>query len=142
MSSVQSFWARSKLIRSGVIAGSAAGLVIGGIGSRLIMRVVALVDESKRGRLTDSGATVGQFTLEGTLTLLLLCTIVGAFGGIAYLLLRRWIPSFAPRGITFGAGLFILPGMLVFNEANPDFQVFTPVLLFLSFSLLSFCYTG
>ena len=107
------------------------------------MRVAGIIDESQAGNLTDSGATVGEFTLGGTLELLIITSVFGVFGGILYLGIRRWIPSsFVPKGLTFGAAVLIVPGATVFNEDNPDLQIFEPVLLILPFFWVLFLLYG
>ena len=48
------------------------GIVVGGIGGRIVMRVSALAaDESRIGMLTENGNVVGRITVEGTMALLL-----------------------------------------------------------------------
>ena len=95
------------------------------------MRLVAIVDGDADGRLTDSGATVGEVTVGGTLELFLATTIAGMIGGLLYVGIRRWIPAtHVPKGLVFGLAVMIVPGIVVFTTANLDLQLFEPVLLF------------
>jgi hypothetical protein len=66
-------------LRAGVIGGAMSGAVFGGVGGRIVMRIVALIDQSAYGVRTDSGATVGEITAGGTITL----TIVTMLAGIS-----------------------------------------------------------
>lgn len=67
-------------LKSDLIRGTLLGLVILGIGSRLLMRVVALMQ----------GATPG-WTFEGTMTVVFLGTASGFAAGLIYHLLRRFV---------------------------------------------------
>ena len=60
-------------IGAGLVTGAAAGALIGGIGARLAMRVVALLGE---------GAP--SFSIGGTLGILLMGAILGAIGGLGF----------------------------------------------------------
>lgn len=106
------------------------GLVVGGAGSRLAMRIVALANDEFAGTLTDAGERVGEVTAGGTLFLLLLGAFAGTFGGAAYALLRAWLPRRAIlRGLVFGLGLVAFtafPEALV-SSGGVDFEFFQPV---------------
>ncbi len=131
MDAFRAVWAKTRSIRAAIAAGALGGLVAGGIGSRVAMRVVAIVDGDSEGRLTDSRARVGEFTVGGTLGLFVVTTIAGVLGGFLYLGIRRWIPAtHVPKGLVFGLAVMIVPGIVVFNPDNPDLQMFEPVLLF------------
>lgn len=81
----------------------ASALVLGG-GSRIVMRVTAVIAEPEfLGTTTTGGNTVGRITFAGTIGLVWL----GALGGLplaaAYLVARRWLPRQALiRGLWFG----------------------------------------
>ncbi len=112
------------------LLGLLVGLVVGGGGSRLAMRIVALVNDEFTGTRTDAGERVGQITAGGTLFLLFLGSFVGTFGGAAYALLRAWLPRRTLlRGLVFGLGLLALtafPEALV-DSGGVDFEFFQPV---------------
>ena len=117
-------------IRRAVVAGAIAGFIAGGIGSRIVMAIIALLNEDKDGVLTDSSATVGEFSIGGTASLLALGTIAGILGGLLYLGLRRWlwVPS-GWKGPAFGLLTLVTVGQPLFDTANVDFQIFEPVLV-------------
>lgn len=77
-----------------VLVGLAAGIVVLGIGGRIAMRVIALVT----GQVPD-------FSLGGTLEVLVAGAWRGTLGGLIYLVLRRFFP---PTGPWKGLGLGIL----------------------------------
>ena len=67
------------------------------------MRVIAVADSSTDGTSTDAEATVGDLTLGGTFSLLVLGTIAGVMAGPIYLGLRRWLPgAWTWKGVAFG----------------------------------------
>jgi hypothetical protein len=117
-------------VRGAVVAGALAGFVSAGIGSRVVMRVITLLNEDHDGVMTDSSATVGDITLGGTMSLLLLGTIAGVLGGLLYLGLRRWLLVPAKwRGLAFAIVTLVTVGQPLFDTANVDFQIFEPVLV-------------
>jgi hypothetical protein len=69
-------------LRSDLLRGALLGLIILGIGGRLLMRVIAHME----GR-------VPAFTLEGSMTVVFAGTVAGAFAGFIYYLLRRFVPK-------------------------------------------------
>jgi len=127
-------------MRVAVVAGAIAGLISAGVGSRVVMRIIALADPETDGANTDAEATVGEITLEGTLELLALGTIAGVMGGALYLGVRRWLP--VPVGwkwLAYAVLTLATVGQLLFDQNNADFQIFEPVLLVIAlFSVLFF----
>ncbi len=67
-------------LRSNLIRGTVLGLLILGIGGRLLMRVVAHME----GR-------VPVFTPEGSMAVVFYGTVAGAVSGLIYYLLRRFV---------------------------------------------------
>ena len=99
----------------GLGVGALAGIVIGGAGSRIAMRLIALADDREDfGRVTSAQAVVGEVTARGTLAVFSVGLSLGIFGGVLYVALRRWLPA-NPwlRTLTFawtvvGVGLFFV----------------------------------
>ncbi|MGH2790024.1 MAG: hypothetical protein ACRDJ0_03455 [Actinomycetota bacterium] len=116
------------VIASASMAGAIAGLVAGGMGSRLAMRVLAMTTPGMEGATTEADATVGQITTGGTFFLLLFGTALGVGGGLVYLALRRWLPA-RWRGLAFGLLLLALTGPLLVDPDNPDFIILEPAWL-------------
>lgn len=114
----------------GALAGGAAGLVWGGIGGRVAMRVIFLTShEGVRGFISDDGFEIGQITFS-TLVLLIGTTIVGGFLGACYGLLRmllmgslRWLCA----GVMIATGAF--GGGAVVKADGIDFRLLEPLWL-------------
>jgi hypothetical protein len=67
-------------LRSDLIRGALLGLIILGVGGRLVMRVIAHME----GR-------VPVFTPEGSMAVVFSGTLAGALSGLIYYLLRRFV---------------------------------------------------
>ncbi len=137
------FWRASAPIRGAVFAGALAGLISAGIGSRVVMRIIALLNPDRVGVMTDSIGTVGVISLGGTMSLLILGTLAGVLGGLMYLGLRRWLwvpPMW--RGLAFAGVTLLTIGQILFDPANVDFQIFEPVLLIVALFAALFVLNG
>jgi hypothetical protein len=77
-------------LRSDLIRGTVLGLLILGIGGRLLMRVIAHME----GR-------VPVFTPEGSLAVVFFGTVAGAASGLIYYLLRRFVRKPWVRTVAF-----------------------------------------
>ena len=135
-----SMWRRTSALRAGVIGGAVAGAVLGGVGGRIAMRIVALTNEPANGVRTEFGATVGQITVSGTVTLTTLTMLAGVIGGLLYIAIRRWLPaSGVVRGLVFGVLMVFGPGFIAIGET--DLQIFRPALpIFAMFAALELLY--
>ena len=114
------------------LAGGIAGFAVGGVGSRIAMRVAALAaGDPARGRITEAGATVGRITAEGTLFLFLFAGLGAAVIGTAfYLLTRPWLPRRRRvRAVSFGALELVVFGSTLVDASNPDFTILRHPLL-------------
>ncbi len=110
-----------------IISGAAAGLIAGGVGSRVAMRIVAITArDADQGAITDAQATVGEITAGGTIVLIVFAGIfAGAFGGLLYAATRRWLADAGRlKGLTFGLLLLAVFGSFVIESDNPDFRRF------------------
>ena len=118
---------RLRALLAGVFAGAIFGALIGGVAGRLAMRLIFLIDRGTRGAKTDFG-TIGEFTVGGSFTLLVLSTIAGVMGGAIYVGVRRWLPwSGLPRGSFFGLMMMFGPGKIFLGEV--DLRIAEPALL-------------
>ena len=118
----------TRSLAKGMLPGLVAGLIVGGVGSRLAMRIMALTSApAARGLETDFGATVGEITVGGTLFLLIAGSILGMAGGILYLAIRGLLPgSWWLKGLVFGLLLLALAGRVLVDPGNPDFVILSP----------------
>jgi hypothetical protein len=127
--SIRWLWRTAPVLRA-VAAGAVAGFIAGGVGSRLVMYAIRLLNDNRTGATTDSSGTVGEFSVGGTVSLLVLGTLAGILAGLVYLGLRRWLPApRAWRGPAFGALMLVTVGQALFDPGNVDFQIFEPVLV-------------
>ena len=119
-------------IAAGSLSGIVVGIVVGGIGSRLVMRLSAIAAGSGvEGVTTANGNRVGEITVGGTIALIIFGGVfAGIFGGLLYASVRPWLAPFARwRGLVFGFGVLALAGSLILDAANSDFIVLRPPLL-------------
>lgn len=113
-----------------VTAGVIAGVLVVGIGGRLVMRVLAATSGgAAQGRLTDADEVVGEISLGGTIGVVV---FVGLFGGLVAafvcLVLRHWLPTSA--GLAGVVLAVLLLGTIGVSDAlspdNQDFGLLTP----------------
>ncbi len=105
-------------LRNGALAGLLAGAVIGGIGARLAMRVVALVVGSQP-----------SFTLTGTVLIVLMGAILGIPLGLLYIALRRvWRGPDGWLGLLMGVTLLLLLVVPLFtSQPGGEFGLLSPL---------------
>ena len=137
-------------IFAGGLAGVAAGVVVGGVGSRVFMRIAGAASGTRgAGRTTEAGFTVGEITVGGTLQLVIFVGIIsGIVGAVMYLAMLPWIEWAGRwRGVVFGVLLFALTSATsdvmnpdnidFFILGNPLFLVGMIVALFITYGLLA-----
>jgi hypothetical protein len=132
-----------------VVGCGIAGALVGGLGSRAVMRLAALAAPEVRGALTENGNVVGEITFQGTVALMIFAGLSSAvFGAGAFVVLRPWLPRrTVPRGLVFGAFLLALTGAAVVDKGNADFVILGDRLLnvtmfsalFVAFGLVASC---
>ena len=108
------------------LAGAVLGLLVGGVGGRLAMMLLARLNPEFAGTTSDDGFTIGQLTAD-TFDLLMVATLIGVLGGGAYFALRglmvgpRW---FQVLSISVGPAI-VVGGMLVHRD-GVDFMLEPP----------------
>lgn len=110
------------------VAGALLGVVVGGIGGRLAMILLAALNPHAQGVTSDDGFTIGQFTTAGTAQLLGAGWQFGLAGAFAYALLRslRVGPSwFWVMSVSLGSGVVV--GALIVHTDGVDFTLLQPV---------------
>jgi len=108
-------------ISVGGIASLISGIVVLGLGGRLVMFLSRLLHPEAIGRFTENGNVVGLFTAEGTVGLLL-------FGGVAggliaapvWVVMRPWIPR---NWAAVGLGAVCIGGFQLVASDNRDFDI-------------------
>jgi hypothetical protein len=110
------------------------GVLVGGLGGRLFMRILAATSgEAAQGATTQANETVGKITFGGTVALII---FGGMFAGlvvaVVYRALRQWLPA---RAWQAGLILAVLSlgiggrGSELLNPDNGDFVIVRPLWL-------------
>lgn len=123
------------------LAGALAGVLVGGLGSRVAMRISGAMSDQARVGLatTDNGNFLGDITLGGTLALVIFAGFIpGVTAGIFYAAARPWLrPLGRWAGLAFGMALLAAMGSLVLDPFNIDFRKFgVPIVNVALFALL------
>ena len=120
----------------GVLAGAVAGLVAGGIGGRLFMSALAALNPDMAGVESDDGFTMGQVTLSGTVNLLLVCTMLGAFAGLVWVAVRglRFGPAWW-RAVSMPLAAALVIGDQLIRTDGIDFQLLEPAVVAVGLTL-------
>jgi len=108
------------------VAGGIAGVVVGGLGSRIAMRIAAVTARDVAdGLTTEAGATIGRITFEGTAFLVVGVGIGTALLGAAlYFATVPWLPHRRGlRALAFGGLELVLFGTVLLDPGNPDFTI-------------------
>ena len=113
-----------EVARSG-LAGLIVGLVVGGIGGRLLMRVAALIEPKSAGLRTENGNVIGAITSEGTLALLLFGGLLsGVIIGSLWVVIRPWLPGRPVLRALVAMPIAVAMGTtLLIQDSNPDFII-------------------
>lgn len=111
-------------------AGALVGLLVGGVGGRLAMMLLATLNPVSHGRLSDDGFVMGQLTFAGTLELLLTGVFLGIAGAGFYVALRglmigpRWF-----RVLSISVGPAVVVGASLVHTEGIDFVLLQPAWL-------------
>jgi len=123
-------------------AGALLGLVVGGIGGRLAMLLLARLNPDATGLQSDDDFTMGQFT-GATFNLLVVATLLGVFGAGIYFVLRglmigpRWFQI-----LSISVGPAVVVGSQIVHTDGVDFTLDPPLLAIALFVLIPGAYAG
>ncbi len=116
------YLAYGRAVWIGVVSGVAVGFLLGFV-NRLIMRIVAVMNGPTPIE-TDFGAKVLNFTVEGTMFLIVTTVIVSIVPGALYMVLRRLFPSGAlASGLVFAVLLLAVAGTSIIDAQARDFRL-------------------
>jgi hypothetical protein len=125
-----------------VIACVVSAVTVGGIGGRIVMRIsAAAAGPTMVGRITENGNRVGEFTVGGTLFLIVLTGIfAGLFGTVIVVGSDPWLRWMGPlQGFGFGLAVLAVNGQQE-NFGSTDFLMLEPaslnVAMFVSLNVL------
>jgi hypothetical protein len=112
-------------ITVGGLAAIIVGVVVGGVGGRLVMRLATLLAPDTVGRLTANGNRIGAFTVDGSLLLLFFGgAVAGVVAASIWVVARPWLPTNMPRRALASVPLALAFGTPLLIEAdNPDFAI-------------------
>jgi hypothetical protein len=116
------------------VAGVVTGAIVGGLGSRVFMRIAGATGRAAaQGATTEAGFTVGEVTIGGTIGLIVFVGLVfGIVGAVLFAVFRPWLGwAGRLRGVVFGVVLFAIGSATsdVLNPDNFDFAVLARPLL-------------
>jgi hypothetical protein len=112
-------------IARGGIAGAVAGIVVAGLGGRIVMRLAAIIVPMSSGSFTENGNRIGDITFSGSLGLLLFGGLLfGLSGGTVWVVVSPWIPGAGLRRAIFSMPIAVaLTGFGLIDGRNPDFSI-------------------
>lgn len=109
----------------GAAAGALAGLVVGGIGGRLVMLLLRLTSpDFVIGMDSDDGFTIGVFSTK-TFSFMFAMAFLGAANGALYVALRASIPA-GLRVVIWPLFAAAVGGANVVHEDGVDFHLLEP----------------
>jgi hypothetical protein len=116
-------------ISRSALAGLIVGVVVLGLGGRIVMRLAALVDPSSVGRRTENGNLIGDITLEGTAVLIIFGgMLVGAAASVVWIAIQEWIPGRPSARAVLAMPIAVaLTGFQLVRPENHDFRILGPV---------------
>jgi hypothetical protein len=109
------------------VAGALTGVLVGGVGGRLAMMLLARLDPQATGVRGDDGFIIGRFTVGGTLSLLVVGSGLGLLGAASYAVLRalmigpRWF-----QVLSISMGPAVVVGQMLVHTDGVDFTPLEP----------------
>lgn len=112
-------------IARGGIAGIIVGLLVAGLGGRLVMRLAAILHDDAAGKFTENGEVIGHITLNGTLALMVFGGLgMGLLAGTIWVIVGPWIPGRGlARALLTAAAAIALGTPSLIQRTNSDFLV-------------------
>ena len=114
----------TELIRWIAVRGIAAvslGILVFGIGGRLVMLASRLLHPDTIGRITDNGNRIGEFTVGGTIGLIVFGGLFGGLAaGVVWVFIKNWIVD---NPVVVGLGAVALGGLNLIEADNRDFVI-------------------
>jgi hypothetical protein len=112
-------------IARGGLGGLAVGVIVGGIGGRVAMRLIALLVPGSTGAFTENGNRIGDITLDGSIAVVFFGGLfAGIFVGTIWVVVSPWLPRALGRRVVAATLLAIGLGTFgVIQGSNSDFIV-------------------
>jgi hypothetical protein len=90
-------WPAGEVLRDiarGGVAGIVVGILVAGLGGRLVMRLATILHEGTVGFRTENGEVIGEITLGGTLALMTFGGLgMGLVAGTIWVIVSPWLPG-------------------------------------------------
>jgi hypothetical protein len=112
-------------VARGGIAGIIVGILVAGLGGRLVMRLATILHENTVGATTEAGEVIGEITLNGTLALITFGGLgMGLVAGTIWVIVSPWMPGrgIARALVTAGAAIALGTPPLI-QRTNIDFVI-------------------
>jgi hypothetical protein len=124
-----------------LLANIVSGALVLGLGSRVVMRVIAiLAGPEHEGASTGGGNIVGQITVKGSIGMLVPGAVGGVIAGLMYLVIRQWLPGgLIFRGLSYGVLTLVLFGSFLLGDGR-DFRFTAPGVQLVMFGALFLIY--
>lgn len=119
------------------VAGALVGLLVGGVGGRAAMLLLARLNPEVAGTVSDDGFVMGQFDVVNTLQLLAVGTGLGLLGAAFYAVLRglmigpRWF-----QVLSISIGPAVVVGEMLVHTDGVDFVLLEPAALAIALFVL------
>lgn len=112
-------------ITRGGLAGLIVGVLLGGIGGRLVMRLAALLVPDAVGRFTENGNAIGTITLGGSVALIVFVGLLfGAVAGSLWVVIGPWLPASPVARAMLAIPIAAALGTLgIVDDRNRDFAI-------------------
>ncbi len=115
-------------IAIGGLASLIAGILVVGVGGRLVMRLIAALNPEATGLLTTAGATIGEITTGGTMFFVVMFgSLAGGMVGVVWAIVSPWIPGGGlVRAVASALVAIAIGSFLVVRTDEGDFGKVAP----------------
>jgi hypothetical protein len=112
-------------VARGGLAGIIVGIVVAGLGGRLVMRVATMLHENAVGATTEAGEVIGHISLNGTLALMIFGGLgMGLLAGTIWVIVSPWIPGRGlARALVTAVAAIALGTPPLIQRTNIDFVI-------------------
>jgi hypothetical protein len=121
-------WPAGEVLRDiarGGVAGIVVGILVAGLGGRLVMRLATILHEGTVGFRTENGEVIGEITLGGTLALMTFGGLgMGLVAGTIWVIVSPWLPgSGLARALVTALAAMALGTPALIQRSNLDFAI-------------------
>ncbi|MEO5703764.1 MAG: hypothetical protein ABIZ52_03605 [Candidatus Limnocylindrales bacterium] len=120
-------------IARGGLSGLIAGVVVGGVGGRIVMAIIAQLNPDAFGMVTEAGEVIGRFTVPGTIALIVFGGMsAGLVGAVLWVVVSPWVRGTGARKSLLAMPIAVALGTFILVEStNFDFEIVGPTWLVL-----------